>query len=363
MKSPVSAGIAQLRPYVAGKPIEELEREYGISNAVKLASNENPLGASPHAARAAATAIQNVHRYPDANAFELRARLSEHLGVAGNELVFGNGSNELLELLVHTFVVPGQEIVFGAPAFVVYEMAALAADVRYHAVPLNNFKHDLPAMLRAVTPQTQLVFIANPNNPTGTYVPRAELEAFLRALPKHIIVALDEAYFEYATAADYPDGLALRGLHERLVVLRTFSKAYGLAGLRLGYAVTTPELADYLNRVRAPFNADSVAQAAGIAALADQEHLRQVVKLNTEQRALVIAGLERLGAHVVPSQANFVYAEFKQAGAELYQQLLQRGVIVRPVPPLPSGLRISIGLPEENARLLAALGESLHVAR
>jgi histidinol-phosphate aminotransferase len=358
----VSAGIARLRPYVAGKPLEELARELGIADAVKLASNENPLGASPKALAAAKAAVEQVHRYPDANAFDLRARLSRQLGVAPGELVFGNGSNELLDLLVRTFVVPGQEIVFADPAFVVYEMASLAADVVYHAVPLSDFRHSLMGLLRAITPATQLVFIANPNNPTGTYVTRAELQSFLREVPKHVIVALDEAYFEYATAPDYPDGLTLRDSHERLVVLRTFSKAYGLAGLRLGYAVTTPELADYLNRVRAPFNADSVAQAAALAALDDPEHLRRVVALNTEQRARVTAGLELLGARVVPSQANFVYAEFDRPGAQIYDRLLRLGVIVRPVPPLPNGLRISIGLPEENTRLLAALGEVLNGA-
>jgi histidinol-phosphate aminotransferase len=355
----VSPGIERLRPYVAGKPLEELERELGIREAVKLASNENPLGASPKALAAAQAALSNTHRYPDASAFELRRALAQKLGVRAEEIVLGNGSNELLDLLVRTFVTSEQHVVFAAPSFVVYEMAALAANAQYAAVPLVDYRHPLEQMLAAVTDATQLIFIANPNNPTGTYVTRAELEWFLPRVPKHVVVALDEAYFEYADSADYPDGLQLRGLHERLVVLRTFSKAYGLAGMRLGYLVAPEELTGYVNRVRAPFNASSVAQAAALAALADTEHLTAVTTLNQVERARLSEALQPWAQRVVPSQANFIYAEFATPAAELYDRLLRRGVIVRPVPPMPYGLRISVGLPAENDRLVKTVSEVL----
>jgi histidinol-phosphate aminotransferase len=238
-------------------------------------------------------------------------------------------------------------------------MASLAANAQYAAVPLVDYRHPLQQMLAAVTDATQLIFIANPNNPTGSYVTRAELEWFLPRVPSHVVVALDEAYFEYADAADYPDGLQLRGLHERLVVLRTFSKAYGLAGMRLGYLVAPEELTGYVNRVRAPFNASSLAQAAAVAALADVQHLERVTTLNQTERKRLSEALLPLASHVVPSQANFVYAEFDKPAAELYDRLLRRGVIVRPVPPMKYGLRISVGLPAENDRLITTLNEVL----
>ncbi len=351
----VTETIQRLQPYSAGKPIEELERELGITGACKLASNENPLGPSVRAKQAAAEALNTLHRYPDADAFRLRHTLAARLGVEPSELVFGNGSNELLELLVRTFATPEHHLVFAQPSFVVYRMAALAQGVPFSAVPLVDQVHDLDAMLAAVTERTRLVFIANPNNPTGTYVTEAALRAFLQALPAHVIVVIDEAYFEYAVADDYPDSLQLRDLHPRLVVVRTFSKAYGLAALRLGYAVCSAELCGYLNRVRAPFNANSVAQAAAIAAFEDEEHLQRVVEQNRAALAQMQAGLDELGLKYWPSQANFVLVDFGQPAVALYEQLLREGVITRPIPPLPTCLRISAGLPEENQRLLTAL--------
>lgn len=357
----VTSTIEQLRPYAAGKPIEELQRELGLTDVCKLASNENPLGPSPGALQAVVDALPTVHRYPDAAAFYLRERLCVHLSnncrtVHAEELVFGNGSNELLELLVRTFTTNDDHVVFADPSFVVYRSAALAHGVPFTAVPLTaGYVHDLDALLAAVESRTRMVFIANPNNPTGTYVAEEPLRRFLQELPASVIPVLDEAYFEYASAGDYPDGLNLRDAHPKLVVLRTFSKAYGLAGLRIGYAVCPPELVGYLNRVRAPFNANSLAQVAAIAALGDAAHLDEVVKVNDRERALLAAELSAAGLDAVPSEANFVLVDLKTDAMNIYSELLQLGVITRPIPPLPTCLRITIGSARENQRLLAAL--------
>jgi histidinol-phosphate aminotransferase len=355
----VTESIETLRPYSAGKPLEELARERGVSDAVKLASNENPLPPSPAVLDAIARAARSVHRYPDARVHELRHAVAVHLGVSPDELVFGNGSNELIELVVRTFSTPVDHIVFAEPSFVVYRMAAVAHGVMTTAVPLRERRHDLAGLLGAVTDSTAIVFIANPNNPTGTYVSRTELADFLSRLPERVIAVIDEAYFEYASADDYPDALKLRDLHERLIVLRTFSKAYGLAGLRLGYAVGPRQLCDYLDRVRAPFNANSLAQAAAVAALRDQAHLAACTQQNEQQRELLMSRLQDLGVRVVPSQANFVLVELGRKAEPLFEALLDHGVITRLIPPLPEALRVSIGTPAENARLLTALEEVL----
>jgi histidinol-phosphate aminotransferase len=306
---------------------------------------------------AATGALTEAHRYPDAAAFRLRVALSARLGVQPGELIFGGGSNELIDLVVRTFCQPGDHVVFADPAFVVYEMSSLASNVAYTAVPLVDFRHPLEAMLGACTPDTKVVFIANPNNPTGTYVTRSEVEWFLRHVSKDVFVVLDEAYFEYATAPDYPDGLQLRDVHERLIVLRTFSKAYGLAGLRVGYGVLPAQFADYMNRVRAPFNVSSVAQAAAIAALEDEDHLRRGVELNSIEREKMSRVLAERGLHVVPSQANFVYIHVPGRAKVLSERILARGVITRPTS--ADGLRVSVGSPEENGRFLSCLAEVL----
>ena len=359
MSALVTPSISLLRPYEAGKPVEELARERGITDAVKLASNENPLGPSPKAVQAMHGVLADVNRYPDANAFKLRERLAAGLGVSMAEVVQGNGSNELLDLLVRTFTTPADHIVFGNPSFVVYQLAAMAHSVPFTAVPLADDIHDLDAMAKAITPNTKLVFIANPNNPTGTYVGRPALERFLREVPKDVIVAVDEAYSEYADAPDYPDALALRSLRERLVVFRTFSKIYGLAALRVGYAVGPAELVDYMNRVRAPFNVSTPGQAAALAALDDTDHVARSKKTNAVERARLSAGLTGLGLRVTPSQANFVYVAVPMAAAQIYEALLDRGVIVRAFGGLPRHLRITVGTERENDRLLTALREVL----
>lgn len=355
----VSEGIQSLSVYEPGKPVEELARELGISNAVKLASNENPLGPSPLAVEAIRGALGELHRYPDAANYRLKQRLSEHLRVDPGEILTGNGSNEILEVLVRTFCTPGDHLVFADPSFVVYRMVALAHGVLFTAVPLDaEARHDLSGMLRAVTDRTRVVFVANPNNPTGTHVDRSALDDFLRRVPPDVLVVVDEAYFEYADAEDYPDTLQMRACRERLATVRTFSKAYGLAALRVGYAVLPAELCDYANRVRAPFNVNGLAQVAATAALDDTEHLRASRALNGRERARVSAALQGLGLGVAPSQANFVFVDVARPGRQVYEALLKRGVIVRPMGQ-SSALRITIGLEEENDRMLEELAAVL----
>ena len=358
MRPLVTAEIESLTAYEAGLPIEHVLREYGVSRVVKLASNENPLGPSPRALEVVQRASREVHRYPDASAYELKHALAAELGVRAGEIVVGNGSNELLELLVRTFVTRDQHVVFADPSFVVYKMACLAQGVPFTAVPLRDFRHDLPAMARALRDETRVVFIANPNNPTGTYVTTDELTSFLAAVPREVIVALDEAYFEYADATDYPDGLRLRALHERLVVLRTFSKIHGLAGLRLGYAVMPELLADYVNRVRAPFNANSLAQAAGVAALGDTAHVTRSRAHNLRERAILRTRLRELGLRVVESQANFVFVDLGRPCRPVFEQLLRRGCIIRPMGETRFA-RISVGETGDAERLCTALQEVL----
>jgi histidinol-phosphate aminotransferase len=354
----VTPSIERIQPYQPGTPIEQVAQRLGFapSDVIKLASNENPLGPSPLGVAAAARELERLHRYPDSEAPALRAALAARLGVGVGEVVVGNGSNELLELLVRTFCTGREHVVFGEPAFVVYRLACLAHGVPFTAVPLDDGQvHDLPAMAAAITPATRIVFIANPNNPTGTYVGRDALSIFLRAVPRDVIVVLDEAYIEYADAPDFPDGLALRDLHPRLVVIRTFSKIYGLAGLRVGYMVLGTELAQYVNRVRAPFNVSSVSQAAGAAALADTDHVAQTRALNQAEKAFVADELTRMGLAVVPTQANFFLIDLARPATDAYEALLRHGVIVRTVPPLPTMVRVTLGTRSENVRLLAAL--------
>lgn len=356
MQPPVTPKIQDLRPYVGGKPIEELARERGLSDIVKLASNECALGPSPRALDAARRALSGVHRYPDGAGFRLRNAIAEVHGVTMDEVVHGNGSNEILELVVRTFMTPDHHIVFGTPAFSMYPVIASSHNATFTAVPTDQqLTHDLPAILAAVRENTRVIFLDNPNNPTGTHVGRVAVEAFLREVPEEIIVVMDEAYFEFADAPDYPDSMKLRGLRERLIVLRTFSKAYGLAGFRVGYGVGPKDLIGYLHRLRAPFNVGVVSQEAAISALSDQEHLKKVVDLNNSERTRLLEALSCEGRTVYPSQTNFILVDFGVPQAELYDKLLGEGVIVRPIPGLATHLRISIGTRAENDRLLAAL--------
>jgi histidinol-phosphate aminotransferase len=344
--------------------VEELERELGIHDAVKLASNENPLGPSPLALAAARAAAAETNRYPDGGCFRLRARLAEKLGVPQDRIVLGAGSSELVELIIRTFCRPGpdgDEVLTHRHAFFMYAVSAQAAGIAYRESAVGpDLRCDVDALAAAVTERTKVIFLPNPNNPTGAYVTRAELERLLTRLPERVILVVDEAYYEYARAIpDYPVAEAYRARRPGITWLRTFSKAYGLAGLRIGYGVTSPEMATYLNRVRMPFNVPSVAQAAALAALDDQAHVDRSVRVNVEGMAQLTDGLGRLGLRVFPSAANFLLVGLGRDAAPVYEALLRRGVIVRPLRPagLLQHLRVSIGTAEENARALAAFAE------
>jgi histidinol-phosphate aminotransferase len=349
--------IRTLTPYPPGMPIEELERSLGIRDSIKLASNENPLGPSPKALTAIAAALGSLHRYPDGSAFYLRRRLAERLGVPSDQILVGNGSNEIIELVVRTFLRPGDEAVMADQAFVIYRMVVQSVGGVPRIVPLRHFTHDLEAMAEAITPRTRLVFLANPNNPTGTIFRRREWETFLRAVPRHVIVVADDAYAEYVEDPEYPDSIVARGAGTvPIVSLRTFSKLYGLAGLRIGYAVAPAPVMEVIGRIRQPFNVNALALVGAVAALDDEEHVRRTLALNHAGMAALVEGFGRLGLEHVPSAANFVLVRVGQ-GVRVYEALLRRGVIVRPmeVYGFPEHLRVTVGTAVENARFLDAL--------
>lgn len=358
MSDLIPENVSRLVPYSPGKPVEELERELGITGAVKLASNENPVGPSPLAIEAMREHAAGVHRYPDAATYELRKDIAAHHGIEMDELVCGNGSNELIDLICRTYAGPSDHAVIGAPSFVCYHLGLTAANVPFDRVPHRDTVFwDIDGVLAAVNEKTKLVFIDNPCNPTGTHVGRSELERLLKELPPKVVAVLDEAYVHFADAADYTSALELRDLRERLLVLRTFSKAYGLAANRVGYAIGRPDVVGHLNRVRAPFNVGSLGQVAARAALKDPAHVEEYVAMNARQRTRVASELEGMGFRVAPSQTNFLFVEFDRPRAEVYDRLLRMGVIVRPMPVGENWVRITIGLPEENDRLLGAVRE------
>jgi len=350
--------IRTLTPYPPGKPIEEVERELGIQGSIKLASNENPLGPSPRAVAAVAAALSGMHLYPDGSAFYLRRRLAERHRVSPDDILVGNGSNEIIELIVRTFLRPRDEAVMADQAFVIYRMVVQAVAATPRVIPLRNFTHDLEAIAEAVTPRTRLVFLANPNNPTGTIFRRREWKAFLRALPpRQLIVVADDAYADYVEDPEYPDTVAERGDGSvPVVTLRTFSKLYGLAGLRIGYAVAPGAVIEAMQRIRQPFNVNALALVGALAALDDQEHVRRTLEVNHHGMRMLSTAFDRLGLTFVPSAANFILVRVGQ-GLTVYERLLKRGVIVRPMDGygLPEYLRVTIGLPEENRRFVEAL--------
>jgi histidinol-phosphate aminotransferase len=356
-------GVLALQPYKVGKPLSELEREYGVRDAVKLASNENPLGPSPHVLDVIRGTLQDIGRYPDGNGFDLKAALSSHLGVAPECLTLGNGSNDVLELVGRAFLSPGREAVFSEYAFIIYPLMVQASGAVARVAPAHDgsrgplLGHDLDAMAAAITDETRVVLIANPNNPTGTWLPGDALKAFIEQLPGHLVVVVDEAYFEYVDKPEYPDTVQWIDAFPNLLVTRTFSKAYGLASLRVGYGVSQPALADLLNRVRQPFNVNGPALAAAVAALNDTAHVERSARLNQEEMARLESGFRQLGLDFVPSAGNFLLLDLGRRAAPVYEALLREGVIVRPVDNygLPDHLRVSIGAPEENQRLLQAL--------
>jgi histidinol-phosphate aminotransferase len=367
MSELVEPAIARIAPYEPGKPIEELERELGVawgaSGAIKLASNENPYGPSPLAIAAAGRALAEVNQYPDGGAFALRHKLAARHGVDAQQVLVGAGTNEIIDLLVQTFCAAGEEVVAPAYSFVAYRLAALKNRRPFREAPSGpQLGYDVDALLASVTDKTKLLFIANPNNPTGAYISRAQFERLVQELPAQVILVADEAYFEYASALDYPDSTKYASRRARLVTLRTFSKIYGLAGLRVGYALASAELIDYVHRIRLPFNVSSVAQAAARAALDDGSHVARSRQGNDVRLPELAQALARLGLDALPSQANFLLVGLgARDGRQLYGELLRRGVIVRPLNGygLPHHLRITVGTAAENERLLAAFKEIL----
>ncbi len=356
-------GVQQLSPYVPGKPVDELARELDIDPAtiVKLASNENPLGASPKALAAIQGELAELTRYPDGNGFALKNLLSSQCGVQLDQVTLGNGSNDILELVARAYLAPGLNAVFSEHAFAVYPIVTQAVGADAHVVPAKDWGHDLQAMLKAIDSNTRVVFIANPNNPTGTWFDANALNEFLQDVPERVLVVLDEAYIEYAEGGELPDGLEFLSAYPNLLVSRTFSKAYGLAALRVGYALSSAVVADILNRVRQPFNVNSFALAAACAALQDADYLAESRRLNDAGMHQLQEGFRELGLGWIPSRGNFIALDLGQLAAPVYQGLLREGVIVRPVANygMPNHLRITIGLPAENARLLEALAKVL----
>ena len=354
--------IRAIAPYQGGKPIAELAREMGLNEVdiVKLASNENPLGISPKAQMAIDEALHTIARYPDGNSFELRKCVSEKFGIAHNQIVFGNGSNDILELAARAFLHADCEAIYSQHAFAVYPLVTQAVGATGVVVPAKNYTHDLDGFLKVITPKTRLIFIANPNNPTGTLLNKDALRGFIHAVPTNILIVLDEAYDEYLSVAHKSEAISWLAEFDNLIISRTFSKAYGLAGLRIGFGLMHADVADMLNRVRQPFNVNSIAQAAAVASLADEDFVARSYAANQAGMAQITQGLTQLGLEYIPSYANFV--SFKAANAtQVNQQLLQKGVIVRPIAnyEMSEYLRVSIGLFSENAKFLTVLEEIL----
>ncbi len=351
--------ISALKPYIPGKPIEELEREIGIKDSVKLASNENPVGPSPKALRALIDCLGNpntsnsMNRYPDGSGYHLKKALSKSLSVKEDELILGNGSNELIDIAVRTFLQPGDEAVMAHPSFVVYPMSVQALGGRAVQIPLKEHTHNLKAMADAVTQKTKLIFIANPNNPTGTINKRVEFDRFLDSIPEGILIVVDEAYYEYVEDPDCADSMKHFRNGKDILILRTFSKIHGLAGLRIGYGIARTDILLELNKLRPPFNTNSLAQKAAIYALQDDTHVRYTQEINKEGKKYLYRKLDSLKLRYIPTEANFIYILVGEDAYLLYNKMLRHGVIVRPVG--PQEIRVTIGLPEENKRFIGAL--------
>lgn len=353
--------IKDLVPYPPGKPIEELKRELGIDNVIKLASNENPLGPSPKAVEAIKKALTNLNRYPDGSCYYLKDRLSEKFGVSAENIIIGNGSNELIEFLVRVLIRPGLNIIMSEPSFLIYKKAVQAVGGETIVAP-HKKKHDLKAIKEAVNESTRLIFLDNPHNPTGSILSKEEFEAFLNDLPRHLFVVLDEAYIEFASpSSSIVQGLSFIGKDFRVVTLRTFSKAYGLAGLRIGYGIMDEKLSTYLERVRQPFNVNTLAQAGALAAIDDEKHMSKTLELTRKGKYYLTEKLTSMGLKVFPSETNFIMVDMGREVRDIYEALLRKGVIVRPMNSygFPEYIRITIGLPEENERCMSALSDVL----
>lgn len=360
-------GVQQLAPYVPGKPADELARELGLplDSIVKLASNENPLGPSPKVIAAISQAVPELTRYPDGNGFVLKQALAQKFAVEPAQVTLGNGSNDILELVAKAWLAPGLNAVFSQHAFAVYPIATMAVGAECREIPANNYGHDLPAILAAIDANTRVVFIANPNNPTGTWFDQQALADFLAQVPEHVIVVLDEAYIEYAEPGELPDGMGFLANHANLIVSRTFSKAYGLAALRIGYAISSPMIADVLNRIRQPFNVNSLGLVAAVAALEDDEYLQESRASNKHGLQQLSTAFDELGLSYIESRGNFIAVDFARDAAPINQALLEQGVIVRPVAgyAMPTFLRVSVGTEQENARFIEVLEQVLADAK
>ncbi|MFZ5800845.1 MAG: histidinol-phosphate transaminase [Candidatus Omnitrophota bacterium] len=357
MKELARKEIFKVAPYVPGKPIEEVQREMGLKEVIKLASNESPLPPSKRAIKAIVTAAKGLNRYPDGSSYYLRRKLARKLRVNENQFTLGNGSDELIVLAVRALVNPGEEIIVAKPTFLIYGIAATISGAKVIAVPMKDFRYDLEAMQAKISPRTKLIFIANPDNPTGSYVTQTEVEKFLEGIPENILVFFDEAYFELVDKQDYPDTIELQKRYRNLVISRTFSKAYSLAGLRLGYCIADKTIAECLNRVREPFNINSLAQEAALVSLDDTSRLKALKKLIREGREYLIDNFEELGLEFVPPAANFILINLKQNGSSIAGRLLKQGVIVRDMSSwgLKNFIRVTVGTMRENRKFVAEL--------
>ncbi|MGF7185258.1 histidinol-phosphate aminotransferase [Desulfitispora alkaliphila] len=354
--------LMELTPYQPGKPIEEVERELGISNVIKMASNENPYGPSQRAQEAMQKAIQQANMYPDGNCYYLKQLLCEKLNVEMDQLALGNGSNELIKLISKAYLSQGDEIVMADPSFSEYKTAAIISGAKAVEVPLTEeYKHDLDKMAAAIGPKTKLVYICNPNNPTGTLITASELSNFLEKLPEHVILIMDEAYFEYVSSEENPDSVAEVKKGKNIIVLRTFSKMYSLAALRVGYAIARPDIIDFINRVREPFNVNNIAQAAATASLQSEEHVEKSVKLNEAGKEYLMAELQKIGLNPISTETNFIFVDTGVDSKELFQRMLKKGVIIRSgdIFGNPTFVRLTIGFEQDNERMVKVLAETI----
>ncbi len=349
--------IENLAVYHPGKPIEEVQRELGLREVIKLASNENPLGPSPKAIEAITKFAGQVNLYPDGSCYRLKKALARELDVSEDQLFIGNGSNEIIQIMSLTYLNPGDETIMPVPSFPRYEPLTRLMNGVAHQVPLKDFRMDLPAMAGLINDRTKMIYICNPNNPTGNIATKKEMDTFLEKVPPHVMVVLDEAYFEFADDPVYPDGVEYLKRGHNVIALRTFSKIYGLAGLRVGYGVANPEVVSCLNRVREPFNVNLLAQEAALAALEDQEYIEKVIENNRLGREYFYSEFDKMGLEYIPTQANYIFVNVEEDEKEIFRKLLEKGVIVRGGFGYPTWIRITIGTPDQNKTLLAALKE------
>ena len=357
----VNKNILGVKVYQPGKPIAEVKRELGLKEVIKLASNESPFGPSPKVLKAISREAKSLNRYPDGGCFLLRRALAKRLGVKEDQLIFGNGSDEVIVMAIRAFVSPGDEVIVATPSFLVYEIAAKTAGAVVRAVPLNDLYYDLDGMRKAVTEKTKIVFIGNPDNPSGTYVSDNDLKAFLNSLPTQVLVFIDEAYYEFVKDKDYPDSIELLKTHQNIIVTRTFSKMYGLAGLRVGYGISTTETIDYLNRVREPFNINSLAQVAAVACLEDQAYYQKIARFIRKEKLSLYKGLGKLRLDYKKSATNFILVDVKEDSTQVANRLLKKGVIIRDMNfwGMKNVIRITVGTKQENQKLLKVLKEIL----